>query len=129
MKPTVVLLWFEEGLLGLLEYSLTIAYYPTIAVTTAADALECVERQVDRGIVMMDNYAVSKEARDFLKELGSRPDLRGQIKVIGLSASDPRTREEGEQFPEIDTCMPLPFTVDQLINEVEATTRQLLNEM
>lgn len=117
VKPEIVILSFEESLLGIFVEVLTLEGYPTSVVHTAAQALDACRRS-GRCVVMMDNYHVSKEALNFARMLFAERGLHARAKVLGAAAM------RHENLVDLDGYLALPFTIDQLLIELDRLTTE-----
>ena len=91
--------------------------YTSIATRSFAEALSIIENSSDSYLLFTDNLQVNPEVRNALASLRDRPELRQRVWIVGLAVFN-NTAWITDGL--IDEYLPMPFTVDQLFDIVEA---------
>ena len=124
-KPSALVLYLEQNVAGLINYVLEEMGYRSRMTPFAAEALGILDGDDRRCLVFMDNFHLLEEPSLFLAALQARPELRRRVKVIGLTALRLPIKGLGAPYDEIDDFLPIAFSVDELIEKIEAVSAQL----
>lgn len=115
--PTILIVDDDPAIRKMLVEVLSLEGYPTETATNGQEALELMARGGDR-VVLLDLLMPVLDGRGVMNALQAAPSERSRHKVILVSAV---SNLENARDLEPDSVLPKPFTVDQLLNVLEAT--------
>lgn len=119
----ILILYFEPSNRQFLQLCLEGDGYTSIAMQSAAEVVQTIEDSSDYFLLFTDNYHVNPEAHEAFTTLRARPELRQRVWIVGLTALDVLARQlQADGL--MDEHLPLPFTLDQVLDTVEARARQ-----
>jgi len=115
-KPTVLIVDDDSGIRKMILEVLSLEGYPLESASGGQEALDILENGRPR-VILLDLLMEPLSGWDVMRALEARPDERKRHKVILVSAM---TNLERANDLKADGRLPKPFTVDQLINAIEA---------
>jgi CheY-like chemotaxis protein len=120
-KPTVLIVDDEAHIRNMLIEVLSLEGFPTEAATNGAEALERLSRSGPR-VVLLDLLMPVMSGRQMMEALQASPTERSRHRIVLVSAVH---NLEKHRDLEVDGALAKPFTVEQLLNTVEAASAEL----
>lgn len=115
-KPTVLIVDDDPGIRKMIYEVLSLEGYPIESAAGGQEALDMLANGRPR-VILLDLLMEPLSGWDVMRELEARPNDRKHHKVILVSAM---TNLERARDLRTEGRLPKPFTVDQLLNAIEA---------
>ena len=120
-KPTVLIVDDDPKIRTMLVEVLSLEGFPTETATNGAEALDRLPRSGPR-VVLLDLLMPIMDGRQLMERLQSQPTERGRHRIVLVSANH---NLEQHHDLEVDGQLAKPFTVEQLLNTVDAVSAGL----
>jgi CheY-like chemotaxis protein len=120
-KPTVLIVDDDPKIRTMLVEVLSLEGFPTETATNGAEALERLPRSGPR-VVLLDLLMPVMDGRTTMEALLARPAERSRHRIVLVSANH---NLEQHRDLEVDGELAKPFTVEKLLNTVEAVSAGL----
>jgi len=118
-KPTILIVDDDPYIRKMLAEVLTLEGYPYETATNGQEALDILGKGASSRLILLDLLMPVLDGRGVMNELRASPEVRARHKVVLVSAND---RLEAARDLEPDSMLAKPFTADQLLNVIEATS-------
>jgi CheY-like chemotaxis protein len=115
-RPTVLIVDDDPRIRTMLVEVLTLEGFPTETAVDGREALEMLPRGGPR-VVLLDLLMPVVDGRQVMEALSTNPAERSRHQIILVSALS--TLEAHRDLP-VDGRLPKPFSVDQLLNTIDA---------
>ena len=114
-RPTVLIVDDDPSIRKMLTEVLTLEGFPTETATDGGEAVETMTKAGPR-VVLLD-LLMPVGGREVMRQLEAQPEIRGKHQIILVSAVH---NLEAARDLQVDGRLPKPFTVDQLLNALDA---------
>jgi len=118
-KPTILIVDDDPAIRKMLAEVLGLEGYPYETASNGQEALEILGKGGSSRLILLDLLMPVLDGRGVMNELRASPEVRARHKVVLVSAND---RLEAARDLEPDSMLAKPFTADQLLNIIEATS-------
>lgn len=115
-RPTVLIVDDELPIRKMLTEVLTLEGFPIETATNGREALDILARSGPR-VVLLDLLMPEVDGRAVIEQLETTPDERSKHRIILVSAW---LNLEKYRDLKAEARLPKPFTVDQLLNALDA---------
>jgi CheY-like chemotaxis protein len=116
VKPTVLIVDDDPAIRKMITEVLGLEGYPVETATNGREALDIIKAGGSR-VILLDLNMPVLDGAGFLQELEAQPAERAKHKIILVSAYLGLPKYQNLKA---DGQLPKPFTVDQLINTIQA---------
>ncbi len=119
--PTILIVDDDPTIRKMLVEVLSLEGYPTETATNGQEALDMLAKSAPR-IVLLDLLMPVLDGRGVMEQLDSYQMLRSHHKVVLVSAM---VNLESSRDLQVDSILPKPFTVVQLLSVLEPLAQTL----
>ena len=119
--PTILIVDDDPTIRKMLVEVLSLEGYPTETATNGQEALDMLAKSAPR-IVLLDLLMPVLDGRGVMEQLDSDQMLRSHHKVVLVSAM---VNLESSRDLQVDSILPKPFTVVQLLSVLEPLAQTL----